>query len=93
MAAARHDGAVAGDRRNTDEHGLEPEGADSQTHFIVLGHAGGDERPPAFRRRQPGQGATLDGAADPGQRDRCAHRLADDQLLAVALGELIANGR
>ena len=90
MAAARHHRPAARYRRDAHEHGLEAQRADAQAHLIILGHAGGDERPSAFGGGEAGERAALDGAADAGQRDRGADRLAHHQFLAVALGEFVA---
>ena len=80
--------ATAGMRTNMV---LSAKRAEPQAELIILGHASGGERAAVIVRREPGERVAGDGAADPGERDRRADRLAHDQLLAVALGEFVGN--
>jgi hypothetical protein len=90
MAAARHHRAIAGSGRDAHEHGLQPERADAQPELIILGHAAADKRAAVVHGGEPGEWLAGDRAADPGQRDRRADRLAHHHLLGMGLGELVA---
>src|SRR4051794_27038786 len=90
MASARHDAGFARPRRDADEHRLETERSKPETHLIILGHAVAGERPSVLHRGELAKRAPGNCAADTGQRNRRADGFANNQLLDVGLGELVA---
>ena len=90
MAARGDQGAASRMSGNAHEHGRRPDLAEAQAKLVILGQAVGRERIAAAPGGEPGKRPALDRAADPGERDRGADRLAHDHFLAVALGELVA---
>ena len=88
--------AAAGDHRarsrrggNAHEHRPQAERAEPQPELIILGQAGGGEGQAVIGGGEPLERAALDRAADPGEGNRRADRLAHDQFLDVALRELV----
>ena len=69
---------------------LRPSAPILRPDLIILGHAGAGERLAVLQRGELGERLPGDRAADPGERDRRADRLAHHQLLDVRLGEFVA---